>query len=203
VIAMSTRMHTCPTCKEEWYCDGCEVSDAVKVCGGCRSLPVHRLPAPVLPVSTAMLEAYDRLESSGGAVLARLSGAGAERRYHVEKAANAGDDEIAVGRLESVAGELERLRARVAGLEVERDVLRGTECEANGDGPCGACVKCLVRWRKRAEAAEAEMARLKRRADAERAYRVASEAYARHMGAWEYDALNAATRALLAEGGVT
>jgi hypothetical protein len=27
--------------------------------------------------------------------------------------------------------------------QAEVDVLRGVDCEANGDGPCGICVKCL------------------------------------------------------------
>ena len=28
-------------------------------------------------------------------------------------------------------------------LQAEVNVLRGVECEADGDGPCGVCVKCL------------------------------------------------------------
>lgn len=54
--------------------------------------------------------------------------------------------------------EVERLRAQIAELTQERDMLRGVHCLVDGDGPCGVCIKCL---RLRAEAVEQQLQALR------------------------------------------
>lgn len=39
---------------------------------------------------------------------------------------------------------IELLTKQFVSVKAERDVLRGVDCGADGDGPCGVCVKCLT-----------------------------------------------------------
>ena len=46
-------------------------------------------------------------------------------------------------KVRTLVAEVRRLKV----AETERDVLRGVDCEANGDGPCGVCIKCArTKW---------------------------------------------------------
>jgi hypothetical protein len=47
--------------------------------------------------------------------------------------------------------------AKQAALEAEIDVLRGSGCEEDGDGPCGGCLKCAERrgWNAASHAVKA------------------------------------------------
>jgi len=38
--------------------------------------------------------------------------------------------------------EIERMRAALETSQAEVDMLRGVGCNEDGDGPCGACLKC-------------------------------------------------------------
>lgn len=53
-------------------------------------------------------------------------------------------------------GEVSKARRERDQFSAEVAVLRGDGCEADGDGPCGACVKCLRRERDAARAAIAK-----------------------------------------------
>ena len=48
-------------------------------------------------------------------------------------------------RNERLESENATLKAQLEQITAERDVLRGVDCEADGDGPCGVCIKCYKR----------------------------------------------------------
>lgn len=63
-----------------------------------------------------------------------------------------------VERLRTAAAEIARVRELEAGRDMARaevEMLRGVGCSEDGDGPCGACLKCA---RQRADKAEANLA---------------------------------------------
>ncbi len=45
-------------------------------------------------------------------------------------------------RADAVLATFAQYNERIASLQAEVDVLRGVDCEADGDGPCGVCIKC-------------------------------------------------------------
>ena len=49
-------------------------------------------------------------------------------------------------RQKAIAG-MEQLQEERDALQAEVSVLRGVDCEADGDGPCGVCIKCLCKDR--------------------------------------------------------
>lgn len=50
--------------------------------------------------------------------------------------------ELMAVRADALLATIDQDQAKIDALEAEVSVLRGVDCEADGDGPCGVCLKC-------------------------------------------------------------
>lgn len=68
------------------------------------------------------------------------------------------------------------LALAVPGLLAETEMLRGVDCEAGGDGSCGACIKCAQRERDETRAVLLALVQaLQARSEAEAAFELTAE----------------------------